>query len=134
MSATPSVVTGSGEPASGMVYKLVAHKDAAGDWVSVAKKSAAKATVGGRKFPVRSLDDSGTATAETVYVGAPATQDPRERTLLVPLITDGVVDAAHTGPEGTARAREHHQRVIAELPDDAFRLSRGEPALPTVYA
>jgi len=129
-----SVVTGSGEPASGMVYKLVAHKDAAGAWVSVAKKSAAKATVGGRKFPVRSLDDSGIATAETVYVGAAAAQDPRERALLVPLITDGVVDAAHTGAAGTARAREHHQRVIAELPDDAFRLSRGEPAIPTVYA
>jgi len=129
-----SVVTGSGEPASGMVYKLVAHKDAAGEWVSVAKKSAAKATVGGRKFPVRSLDGSGVATAETVYVGAAAGQDSRERALLVPLITDGVVDAAHTGPEGTARAREHHRRVIAELPDDAFRLSRGEPAIPTVYA
>src|SRR6478736_5936343 len=36
-----SVVTGSGSPASGMVYKLVAHRAAggAGDWVPVAKKS-----------------------------------------------------------------------------------------------
>ena len=33
----------------------------------------------------------------------------------------------------TAVAREHHQRAIAELPDDGFRLSRGEPAIPTVY-
>jgi len=128
-----SVVTGSGQPASGMVYKLVAHKDSAGEWVSVAKKSAAKATVGGRKFPVRSLRGS-TATAETIYVDEPSVGVPTERTLLVPLLTDGVVDQQYTGPDGTTLARAHHQAAIGELPDDAFRLSRGEPAIPTVYA
>src|SRR5690606_4724363 len=50
-----SVVTGSGAPTAGMVYKLVARVGADGEWVSVAKKSAAKLSVGGRKFPVRSL-------------------------------------------------------------------------------
>ena len=129
-----SVVTGSGEPASGMVYKLVAHRDATGEWVSVAKKSAAKATVGGRKYPVRSLHSSGQAKAETIYVDEPSTTGSGERPLLVPLLTDGVVDARYTGPAGTALAREHHEQAIAELPDDAFRLSRGEPAIPTVYA
>jgi len=128
-----SVVTGSGEPASGMVYKLVAHKDAAGDWVNVAKKSAAKATVGGRKYPVRSLHSSGIAKAETIYVDSTPTATA-ERPLLVPLLTAGVADARYTGPEGTALARDHHEQAIAELPDDAFRLSRGEPAIPTVYA
>lgn len=128
-----SVVTGSGEPASGMVYKLVSHRNSAGDWVSVAKKSAAKATVGGRKFPVRSVDGAGHAYAETIYVDEPSTATSGERTLLVPLVADGVVDARYTGPVGTALAREHHAHAIAELPDDAFRLSRGEPALPTVY-
>lgn len=129
-----SVVTGSGEPASGMVYKLVAHKDAAGQWVSVAKKSAAKATVGGRKFPVRSLHSSGLARAETIYVGAASPRASAERPLLVPLVTAGETDARYTGPAGTLLARDHHEQAIAELPDDAFRLSRGEPAIPTVYA
>lgn len=129
-----SVVTGSGEPASGMVYKLVAHKDAAGDWVSVAKKSAAKATVGGRKVPMRSLHPSGIAKAETIYVDTASPNATGERALLVPLVTNGVVDARYTGPDGTRLAREHHEQAIAELPDDAFRLSRGEPAIPTVYA
>lgn len=129
-----SVVTGSGEPASGMVYKLVAHKDAAGEWVSVAKKSAAKATVGGRKVPVRSLHPSGIAKAETIYVDSASPNATGERALLVPLLTDGVVDARYTGADGTRLAREHHERAIAELPDDAFRLSRGEPAIPTMYA
>ena len=129
-----SVVTGSGEPASGMVYKLVAHRDAAGEWVSVAKKSAAKATVGGRKHPVRSLHSSGLAKAETIYVDSAPAGGTAERPLLVPLLTKGAVDARYTGPEGTALAREHHEQAVAELPDDAFRLSRGEPAIPTVYA
>jgi len=128
-----SVVTGSGEPASGMVYKLVARRDEAGDWVSVAKRSAAKATVGGRKHPVRSLR-SGTATAETIYVGETEAGASAGRSLLVPLMTGGSPDEQYLGPAGTLLAREHHASVKAELPPDAFRLSRGDPAIPTVYA
>ncbi|MCU1440139.1 MAG: nicotinate phosphoribosyltransferase [Rhodoglobus sp.] len=129
-----AVVTGSGQPAAGMIYKLVAHRDGGGEWVSVAKKSAAKATIGGRKFPVRSLGASGIAEAETIYVDDPPTATKRERGLLVPLMTDGVVNERFTGPEGTALAREHHERAMAEMPDDALRLSRGDPAIPTIYA
>jgi nicotinate phosphoribosyltransferase len=124
-----SLVTGSGHPASGMVYKLVAHTTDAGEWVSVAKKSAEKATVGGRKFPERTLVD-GVAVAETIHVNAPGESG---RDLLVPLIVDGKSDAAARGAEGTRTAREHHSIAMAELPADALRLSRGEPAIPTVY-
>lgn len=128
-----SVVTGSGFPAAGLVYKLVAHQNDSHEWINVAKKSAAKATVGGRKFPVRSLNSSGSASAETIYVDEPSTASSGERTLLVPLITDGVADERFTGPDGTALAREHHVRAMHELPDDAFRLGRGDPAIPTEY-
>ena len=134
-----SVVTGSGHPAAGMVYKLVAHRDDAGDWVSVAKKSAAKATVGGRKRAVRTLQN-GVATAETIYVedaAHPAQQHQAtdaERPLHVALITAGVAQEQWLGAAGTAAAREHRAAAIAELPVDALRLSRGEPAIPTVYA
>jgi len=34
-----AVVTGSGAPAAGMVYKMVEHHDAAGNWVAVSKRS-----------------------------------------------------------------------------------------------
>jgi nicotinate phosphoribosyltransferase len=125
-----SLVTGSGHPAAGFVYKLVARTDDKSTWVNVAKKSAEKATVGGRKFPERTLAD-GVAVAETIHVGAPGDSG---RDLLVPLVTDGEVDAAARGPEGTLAAREHHARALAELPADAVRLSRGEPAIPTLYA
>ena len=127
-----SVVTGSGHPAAGMVYKLVAHKNDAGEWISVAKKSAEKATVGGRKRPVRSLGN-GVAYAETIYIEDESEPTATERELLVPLITDGIVDEQWLGSAGTAAAREHRASAVAELPEDALRLGRGEPAIPTVY-
>ncbi len=127
-----SVVTGSGHPAAGLVYKLVARRDDAGAWTSVAKKSTAKATVGGRKFPVRTLVD-GVADAEIIYVGKAPAKSATARSLLVPLVSNGVVDETYLGPEGTVRAREHRAAAVAELPEDALRLSRGEPAIPTTY-
>jgi len=128
-----SVVTGSGHPAAGLVFKLVARRDGGGEWVSVAKKSAAKASVGGRKFPVREKVD-GIAVSETVHIGDEAPQVDGARPLLVELVRAGEPIARYLGPEGTALAREHRAIAVAELPQDALRLSRGEPAIPTVYA
>jgi nicotinate phosphoribosyltransferase len=131
-----SVVTGSGSPASGMVYKLVARQGDDGRWVAVAKTSSGKANPGGRKFPTRVLDASGIAVEERVHIG-PAhdgTADDAGRPLLVPLMTDGVADERYLGAAGTALAREHRAAAIAELPPEAFRLSRGEPILPTTFA
>jgi nicotinate phosphoribosyltransferase len=128
-----SVVTGSGSPASGMVYKLVAHRDSNGDWVSVAKKSDGKATVGGRKHPVRRHDGSGTAVAEAIHVVRDGTPDDNGRQLLVPLVDDGAVRPEHVGAAGVAAAREHRAAAVAELPEQAFRLGRGDAVLPTIY-
>ena len=126
-----SVVTGSGHPACGMVYKLVAHTDDAGEWVSVAKASAAKATIGGRKRPVRRLK-AGVAVEETIYVEEPPPADAG-RELLVELVTDGDINPQYLGAHGVAVARERHAESIAELDPDALRLGRGDPAIPTVY-
>ena len=127
-----AVVTGSGSPASGMVYKLVARQDATGDWIAVAKKSANKISIGGRKYPVRTLDEHGVAVAESIHVGTPETGQAG-RALLVPLITGGIADDRYRGAAGTTLAREHRAAAIAELPPEAFRLGRGEPVIPTVY-
>jgi nicotinate phosphoribosyltransferase len=125
------VVTGSGAPAMGMVYKLVAHHDADGEWISVAKKSADKVSIAGRKDAVRTIVD-GVATEETVYVeSTPPTGTGR--LLQVPLITDGVIADQYRGVDGTLRAREHRAAAVAELPSEALRLSRGEPVLQTVF-
>jgi nicotinate phosphoribosyltransferase len=126
-----SVVTGSGHPAASMVFKLVAHHDDAGEWVSVGKKSADKATVGGRKFAVRGRR-GGFASEEIVKVGSQEVA-ASERTLLVPLVTAGVIDDRWTGPDGVALARAHREAAVGELPPTAFSLGRGEPVIPTRY-
>ncbi len=127
-----SVVTGSGHPAAGFVYKLVARTDDDGRWVSVAKKSPDKASVGGRKFAARALTGSGSAEREEISVGA-RSKTPGTRDLLVDFVTDGTAHEAFMGSTGTAAARAHHEIAIRELPDAAFRLSKGEPAIPTVF-
>ncbi|MEI4273356.1 nicotinate phosphoribosyltransferase [Klenkia sp. LSe6-5] len=123
-----SLVTGSGSPTAGMVYKLVER-----DGTPVAKNSEGKRSVGGRKGAVRRHDPAGTATAEVV---SPHAVDPRagDRDLLVPLVRDGRPVVDHD-PVGWLRAaREHHEQVRATLPTEAWSLSRGEPAIDTVDA
>lgn len=135
-----SVVTGSGAPTAGMVYKLVAREDAAGGWVPVAKASAEKTSAGGRKTAVRTLD-RGVATSERVFVSdgpeavteEDAGAQADARALHAPLVEHGEIDTAAEGSEGTAAAREHHLRVREELPVRGLALSRSEPAIPTVF-
>ncbi|AZZ52438.1 nicotinate phosphoribosyltransferase [Rathayibacter festucae] len=131
-----SVATGSGHPTAGMVYKLVAHEDDAGEWVSVAKKSAAKASIGGRKSAGRRLTEDGVAVEEVVHVGAgpKGAVGEDERALLVPLIEDGRIREEHLGAAGVVAAREHRANAVLELPLDALRLGRGDPVIPTRYA
>jgi nicotinate phosphoribosyltransferase len=130
--AGTSVVTGSGHATAGLVYKLVAKRDDAGGWTPVAKKSIAKATVGGRKTPVRRLVH-GVAIEETIYVGEDPETSPAARPLLVPLVTAGSIDESYLGATGTHAARAHRAHAVAELPEDAHRLSKGDPAIPTSY-
>jgi nicotinate phosphoribosyltransferase len=126
-----SLVTGSGAPTAGMVYKLVAREDSSGELISVAKTSKDKASVGGRKFALRRRTSGGVAEAEVIGIGEAPTDDGDDRSLLVPLMSEGaVVDPAALDLE-VARARHHASR--AELPPAAHRLQRGEPAIPTIY-
>lgn len=133
-----SVVTGSGYPTAGMVYKLVARQDAAGSWVPVAKASADKGSKGGRKAAFRTLA-GGVATAETIVVSdgfeplGTASEHPDSRPLQVVLVDAGEIDESYEGTAGTASAREHHLRVREELPVRALALSKSDPAIPTVF-
>ncbi|GAA3761928.1 nicotinate phosphoribosyltransferase [Microbacterium kribbense] len=133
-----SLVTGSGTPTAGMVYKLVARQAADGSWVGVAKSSADKASKGGRKTAFR-VRDAGTATQELIMVAdgfepaGTAPEDADARALQVPLIDGGDIDASFEGPAGVHAARAHHARVREELPVRALALSRSGPAIPTVF-
>jgi nicotinate phosphoribosyltransferase len=121
-----SLVTGSGAPTAGMVYKLVER-----DGVQVAKKSKDKVSVGGRKHAVRRHDRDGIATAEVVS-STPVAPQEGDRDLVVPLVRAGELCDDATPAQSLTRARAHHERVRQTLPQEAWALSRGEPVLETV--
>jgi nicotinate phosphoribosyltransferase len=121
-----SLVTGSGAPTVGMVYKLVER-----DGVPVAKKSEGKRSIGGRKHAVRRHDPDGVALAEVV-TSEPVLDREADRDLVVPLVRGGAVCRELTPEQALADARAHHEMARAALPPEGWALSRGEPVLETV--
>lgn len=128
-----SLVTGSGAPTASMVYKLVSRTNDAGEFISVAKAAKNKASVGGRKYALRKLNERGRATQEIVGIGHRPEDDGNDRVLLHQFVKNGEVLPGWTGPEGVIRARERHAATMAELPAVVNRLQRGEAAIPTIY-
>ena len=129
-----SLVTGSGAPTAALVYKLVARASSAADddeMEPVAKRSVGKPGRGGRKWAVRHRDDRGTALAERISLSPPEA-GPLDRELLVPLVADGQI-VGRSGFAAVEEARARHRESLAELPPYALQLSRGYPAIPTVF-
>jgi len=124
-----SLVTGSGAPTAGLIYKLVAREDDTGHLVDVAKKSKNKLSVGGRKWAMRRINARGVAEAEVIGIGEMPANDGNDRPLLVDLMRDGEIIA----DLALDAARTRHEQSLGELPPLALRLSRGEPAIPTIY-
>ena len=121
-----SVVTGSGAPTAGMVYKLVEVEGR-----PVAKRSASKESRGGAKAAVRRYKPTGTALEEVVHTtGHPVEVGPHDRVLPVPLLRGGEPVA---GLPTLEESREHLRAALVSVPWEGLKLSRGEPALPTVF-
>jgi nicotinate phosphoribosyltransferase len=124
-----SLVTGSGAPTAGMVYKLVARERSDGSMTAVAKRSEGKPSVGGRKYALCRRGPDGVAQKEVVGVSRQPPNDGDDRPLLMRLVEFGrMLDA-----EPLSVARDRHEAAVAELPATARQLSRGEPAIPTHY-
>ena len=126
-----SLVTGSGHPTCGFVYKLVARADSPdrdAPMTPVGKKSRGKNTLGGRKFAMRRLGADGRADAEIIGLGAPPVNDGNDRYLLVDLVEDG----QRVSHETLEDARTRHRESLAELPLAALRISKGDPAIETI--
>lgn len=126
-----ALVTGSGSPSASLVYKLVARSDT-GDprdpLRPVAKRSVGKPSRGGRKWAVRHRDDRGVALAEMIYPAEPR-YGPHDRPMLTALVSGG--ERVHR--PSLSEVRDYHERSMAELPPTALQLSRGEPAVPTIF-
>ncbi|MGV9668540.1 nicotinate phosphoribosyltransferase [Nocardia niigatensis] len=123
-----SLVTGSGAPTAGMVYKLVEVEG-----VPVAKRSSHKESRGGTKRAVRLARRTGTIVEEIIYPAAAARPDPGGfdiRDLQVPLVRDG---QALTGLPTLAQSRELVAESLISLPWEGLKLSAGEPAIPTTF-
>ena len=121
-----SLVTGSGAPTAGMVYKLVEV-----DGVPVAKRSSHKESRGGRKAALRRHKPTGTALEEVID---PAGGEPgcgeHDRPLQVPMLRGG---APAGEPATLEECRQRVRHGLVSLPWEGLKLSAGEPAIPTVY-
>ncbi|MGW5109655.1 nicotinate phosphoribosyltransferase [Nocardia sp. NPDC004123] len=123
-----SLVTGSGAPTAGMVYKLVEVEG-----IPVAKRSSHKESRGGTKRAVRLARRTGTIVEEIVYPAAAARPDPDGfdiRDVQVPLVRNGEV---LTGQPTLAQSRELVAKSLISLPWEGLKLSAGEPAIPTTF-
>ena len=124
------VATGSGHPTAGLVYKLVAVSDAPGPDAplrAVAKKSAAKVSVGGRKQAGRHLDDAGHVRGESFTVdGTPAPGRP----LQVAAVRDGRI--VHT--PSLEEVRDFAAEQLATLPPEASTVASGTAHLSVTLA
>ncbi|MFJ9366679.1 nicotinate phosphoribosyltransferase [Nocardia sp. NPDC101769] len=123
-----SLVTGSGAPTAGMVYKLVEVEG-----IPVAKRSSHKESRGGTKRAVRLARRTGTIVEEIVYPAAAARPDPDGfdiRDIQVPLVRDGEV---LTDQPTLVQSRELVAKSLISLPWEGLKLSAGEPAIPTTF-
>ncbi|PRC42889.1 nicotinate phosphoribosyltransferase, partial [Mycobacterium sp. ITM-2017-0098] len=120
-----SVVTGSGAPTAGMVYKLVEV-----DGIPVEKRSSHKESHGGRKEATRLVKASGTIVEEVVHpsgLAPPAPADLVARPLTIPLVRNGEPVADLSLDAARGRVGDG----LLSLPWDGLSLSKGDPAVPT---
>jgi nicotinate phosphoribosyltransferase len=126
-----SVVTGSGSPAAGLVFKVVEV-----DGRPVAKRSSGgKSSQGGEKRAFRAFGKDGIARAEIVRgigpgssAAAEGSARPGERPLVVPLMRGG----QRVEHEALSEARARHAAAVAELPAAGRALHAEGPALAVV--
>jgi nicotinate phosphoribosyltransferase len=119
--AGTAVVTGSGAPTAGLVYKLVEVEGR-----PVVKRSENKATVGGRKVAVRRHKPTGTATEEIAVSQGVPDHRPGDRLLQ----TSYVVGGAPVDQPPLAAARERLRAGLISIPWEGLKLSAGDPAVP----
>ncbi|GIE95736.1 nicotinate phosphoribosyltransferase [Paractinoplanes rishiriensis] len=119
--AGTAVVTGSGAPTAGLVYKLVEVEGK-----PVVKRSENKATVGGRKTAVRRHKPTGTATEEIIVSQGVPDHSANDRLLQRSYVVAGDV----LEPPTLQESRDHLRQCLISIPWEGLKLSAGDPAIP----
>jgi nicotinate phosphoribosyltransferase len=119
--AGTAVVTGSGAPTAGLIYKLVEVQGR-----PVVKRSENKGTVGGRKTAIRRHKPTGTAIEEIVVSQGEPDHRPHDRLLQRSFVVAGEPAPAPTLDE----SREHMRQGLISIPWEGLKLSAGDPAIP----
>jgi nicotinate phosphoribosyltransferase len=119
--AGTAVVTGSGAPTAGLVYKLVEVEGK-----PVVKRSENKATVGGRKTAVRRHKPTGTATEEIIVSQGVPDHVPNDRLLQRTYFAAG----EPVEPTTLQESRDHLRQCLISIPWEGLKLSAGDPAIP----
>jgi nicotinate phosphoribosyltransferase len=123
--AGTAVVTGSGAPTAGLIYKLVEV-----DGRAVVKRSEHKTTIGGRKTAIRRHKPTGTATEEVVVSQGTPQAQLHDRALQRPFLRGGaIVDDLPT----LADSREHLRECLIAIPWEGLKLSGGDPAITVQF-
>jgi nicotinate phosphoribosyltransferase len=122
--AGTAVVTGSGAPTAGLVYKLVEV-----DGRPVVKRSENKKTIGGRKTAVRRHKPTGTAVEEVVVSQGKPTEAPHDRLLQRAYVRAGQPVADHPSLQDS---RAHLRDCLISIPWEGLKLSAGDPAIPVI--
>lgn len=122
-----SVVTGSGAPTAGMVFKLVEV-----DGIPVEKRSAHKQSRGGAKRAVRFARATGTLTEEVIHAAdGPAPDGAGTASeLTVPMVRGGERVA---GLPTLEESRVLLAAGLVSLPWEGLMLSEGDAAIPTRF-
>jgi nicotinate phosphoribosyltransferase len=119
--AGTAVVTGSGAPTAGLVYKLVEVEGR-----PVVKRSENKATVGGRKTAIRRHKPTGTATEEIVVSQGVPDHKLGDRFLQQTYVVAGEPASLPS----LADSRTHLRQCLISIPWEGLKLSAGDPAIP----
>lgn len=118
------VVTGSGAPTAGFVYKLVEREDAEGNMIPVEKRATGKKSIGGRKVAFRTFDWFGYIKSEQFVTRGNEDLIPTEMKFTQEtLISHGVYDFEDNIEIARARHAEKVRtvkRVLRELDGESF--------------
>lgn len=118
------LVTGSGHPAAGMVYKAVSVEDRNGTMQAVAKSSKNKATRGGQVTPHRVFCDNGDFLEDVLI---PDGTQPKNSVPLFMTLTP-----SDEYPYTLEQDRQYHQDTLRSLPDSRLSLHADPPSPPTL--